>query len=495
MAAVRIISMSAESSSRGDYIRRAERFKALTTFDWFLRGVQQTFQPVAGVQSVDLVSFYGDFKRLAREGAGLTEASLAELDVKLEAAAAQLRRADVSVPPSLMRRYFERVRPADGRIPFYMLRFYLLLEETDEDLLDKVDYLATVAAAGSPDPESLPVRSRAEIHSLFERLLADSRWPRIDREAVAEITRAFDEASTRIGAARGFEELTGEGLIESLRTLKRQASRGLANPEILTAAASCNLTARTVFRKFYEKEERALREMARRIDELEGRPRSGPEDILKLHRFRESRRELDRQVAEGNVRWRQLIEVHQAGSDALKMLSDAASMSGESGAGPEAGLAAELSEDRFWGPCLQRVLSAVESGDSVQSVEGWRALTDCKLEIWEAEAARRAIARRVLSKPERVVLFAASLRVKSEGETEAIRKSPGVEVSSDLVREARATLAQASGLDREFAGFAAATSDPAAAEEIRRWTRTRLRLLHATSALWLVLDAVLPANR
>src|SRR5262249_56867809 len=92
-----------------------------------------------------------------------------------------------AAPPPLRRspprRYFEKVRPSDGRIPFYLLRFYLWRPETDENLLDKVDYLATVVAAGTPDPASPGTRPREETRKIFDRLLADSSWPQIHAEA------------------------------------------------------------------------------------------------------------------------------------------------------------------------------------------------------------------------------------------------------------------------------------------------------------------------
>jgi hypothetical protein len=125
----------------------------------------------------------------------------------------------------------------------------------------------------------------------------------------------------------------------------------------------------------------------------------------------------------------------------------------------------------------------------VRSVEAWRALADCKLDEWEADAARRAIARKELTRPERVVLFAAALRVKAEAETEATRRNGASAISLDALREARASLSHASELDRTFASFAAVGHGDEAADEVRRWTRTRLRLLHATSGLWLALDS------
>jgi hypothetical protein len=486
--------MSAEISStfEGDYIRRTERFKALSTFDQFLRGIHRGFLPIQGGLESDLSDLYRDL-RLGSSLASLSsqgfEKSFETLDAKLTAAAARLRAVDIPLSPSLTRRYFEKIRPSDARIPFYLLRFYLLHPDTDESMLDKVDYLATVLAAGTPDPGAPVTRSREESRRIFERLLSDSAWPRIDSEAVPEIVRAFDEVATQMAAAREFQELAGEGGIESLRTLKRQVSRGLGHPDILAAAANCNLTARAVFRKLYEKEEGNLREVARRIDELEKRvPRGQLVGVEPLHRFRESRRELDRQAVEGTVRWRQLVEVHRAASDALRMLAgpEAERETEKSPAAAEALL--DDTADKFWEPCLKRILSAVEAGDSVRSVEAWRALADCKLDEWEADAARRAIARRELTRPERVVLLAAALRVKAEAETEATRRNGIFAIPPELLGEARATLAHASELDRTFASFASIGRGEDASEDVRRWTRTRLRLLHASSGLWLALD-------
>ena len=479
--------MSAESSAfDADYIRRTERFKALSTFEQFLSGIRRGFLPIQGGTDPDLALIYRDVQRAPK----LSPEALAELDAKLEAAAVRLRAADIPMSPSLVRRYFEKVRPSDGRIPFYLLRFYLWQPENDENLLDKVDYLATVVAAGSPDPASAGTRSRDEARRIFERLLGDCAWPQIDGEAAPELARAFDEVASQIASAREFDELAGEGGIESLRNLKRQLSRGVGHPEILTAAAMCNLTARAVFRKLYDKEERGLREVARRIDDLERRmPRREADEDLLLQRFRETRKELDRQAQEGTVRWRQLVEVQRAAADALKLLTGA-----EPEDMPEAPVAPggepslEETRDEFWRPCVRRILSAVEAGDPVKSVQGWRALEECRLDEWEADAARRAIARKALKRPERIVLFAAALRVKAEAETEAVKKCAAAGVPPELLREARATLSHASELDRTFAGFAAVEGEDAG-EDVRRWTRTRLRLLHATSGLWLALDA------
>jgi hypothetical protein len=488
-----VISMSAEQSQlfERDYIRLTERFKALSTFGQFLQGIQRAFLPVLGGHSLELGSLYEEVKalsgRLDEKPPERVAESIHALDAKLDAAALELRTEEMTLSPSLTRRYFEKVRPADERIPFYLLRFYLSQSEVDENMLDKVDYLATVAAAGSPDPAAPAARSREEIRALFDRLLAGAAPTPIDDEVAPEIARAFDELASQIGATTEFADLAGEGPIEALRMLKRRAARGLAHPEILTAVVCCNLKARAVFRRLYEKEERALRKASDRITGLESR--AGPMELeaeAAVRRFRESRSAVDSQAAEGTLRWRQFLDLQKAASAALKVLGE-----GE----PKPREATETvadknrpvveAEDPFWGPCLRRVLRAVEASQGEDS----KSPADFDLETWEREAALRWIGGAPLSRFENAVLSAAALRAKAESETEAARGRRGSEMPLDLLAEARATLSHASEIDRTFGEFVGAQSAfGGGGDDVRHWMRTRLRLLHAASTLWLEID-------
>jgi hypothetical protein len=312
------------------------------------------------------------------------------LDAKLDAAALELRTEEMTLSPSLTRRYFEKVRPADERIPFYLLRFYLSQSEVDENMLDKVDYLATVAAAGSPDPVAPAALSREEIRALFDRLLAGAAPTPINDEVAPEIARAFDELASQIGATTEFAHLAGEGQLEALRTLKRRAARGLAHPEILTAVVSCNLTARAVFRCLYEKEERALRAASAALKVL---GQGEPEPREKMGNVADEKRPVREDPASG-------------------------------------------ASSRRWRTRRERIRRA------------WP--TSISRPGRERETALRWIASAPLSRSESAVLSAAALRVKAESETEAARGRQGSEVPPALLREARATLSHVSELDRTF---------------------------------------------
>ena len=288
-----------------DYIRLTERFKALSTFSQFLQGIHRAFLSESAEPAPDLGPLYEDVKalpdRIREDPPESVRELIRDIETRLETAAVRLRDSDMALSPSLTRRFFEKVRPADDRIAFYLLLFYLTRTDKDEDLLDKVDYLVTAAAAGSGVPGTLAVRSREEIRALFEKLLDGGEAASIDPEVTAQIAGAFDELASQIAATTDFAGLAAEGRIENLRTLKRQLARGQVQPEILTAVAACNLTARAVFQRLYEKERNALREASERIDELERR--AGALDVgsaALVRRFRDSGRTVESQEAEGS---------------------------------------------------------------------------------------------------------------------------------------------------------------------------------------------------
>ncbi len=496
--------MSAEKSRsfEQDYIRLTEAFKALSVFDQFLRGLQRAFFSTQSAHPVDLAPLYEELKNLpSRWNAGppeTVEASTRDLQARLDDASHRLRQVEAPTSPSLVRRYFEKVCPGDPRIPFYLLRFYLshpetedlAPAETDEDLVDKVDYLATVLASGSPGHAAEPAKSREEIRQLFEQVLVGAAWPRIDDDLAPEIVKAFDELASRIAQTHEFVELVGEGGIEGLRNIKHRVSRGLAHPDILAAAVSCNLTARSVFQRLYEKEARALRETAARIAEIEGSLSSGDVAVsATLDRYRESRSELEQQTSEGSVRWRQVLDLKHAAAEVLKTLgeSEPGALEGEAASRVSGRALPEDGGDRFWELCMRSFLSSVGAAGTTDAfVDDSGLPADSRLEPWEWEVGRRAIERGSLSNSDRIVLRAAALRIHAENEIEAFRNSSGGATPPQLASEARATLEHAEELERAFAEL---ERQPKAEDvDLRRRTRTRLRLQHATSGLRLALD-------
>jgi hypothetical protein len=287
-------------------------------------------------------------------------------------------------------------------------------------------------------------------------------------------------------------------LLENVRTMKRRVAAGIAHPEILTAIAWCNLTSRSVFHRLYEKEERRLDEATGRITDLERELTRGGEDTgppEEFRRFRDSRIRFDRQAMERNVRAQHVVELKQAIGEVLRKF-DISGLEAE-----DIDEALELVEEvepdgkdeGFWQPCLERVLAAVElydegSGALRPDVAG---LSHLRLESWELAAARRAVANgSPASEVDGALLRAAGLRFKAETESEALRTARG-SAGPELLKASRATLARAPHVDRMLLEMVEEVGN--SSQETRCWTRSRFRLLRATSGLWLRLDAAQPS--
>lgn len=468
-----------------DYIRLTERFKALWTFHQFLRGIWKTFFSQSPDHAADFNGLYDEVKAVGSDinvtAPDVLARRILDLFGRLDTVAGQLREMDRQVSPSYVRRFFEKIRPQDEKIAFYLLRYYFSQPEVDADVIDKVDFLATVAATGRPEPDASASRPRSAVRKLFESVTASSVWPRIESGMTPAIVRAFDELASDVTRAREFEQLLTERLLNNARTMKRRVATGLADPEILTAVAWCNLTTRSVFHRLYEKEERRLEEASGRIADLERELTRGGEDVeppAEFRKFRESRVRFERQTVEHNIRAQHILELKLAIGDVL----DKFDISGLEAEDIDEALElveevdASSEDEAFWGPALGNVLDAAKQD---RDAGGGLAL-----DPWEKDAALQTLEDGApAGEPERMLLRAAALRARAEEYAGILRRAGSPD--EDLLRAARTTLARCEPFEVVLDQVA---SQARGSQESRAWNRARQRLRAASAALWLELD-------
>ena len=386
-----------------DYIRLTERFKALWTFHQFLRGVQKTFFASEPTYALDFGKLYDDVRSVAGTIDTTSPEKVAprmrELSDRLDAFSRKLREADRHISPSYVRRFFEKVQPQDEKIAFHLLRFYFSQPDVDEDVVDKVDFLATVVAAGQPGAEGASVRPRPDVQKFFESASMTSVWPRLDETTAPTIVRAFDELAADMARAQEFEDLVTARLLNNVRMMKRRVASGLANPEVLTAVATCNLRTRSVFRRLYDREERRLEEATERIGDLEKELTRGGLEVPtaeEFQRFHESRTRYERHSRESNLKALHVVELKEAIGEVLGRfeLTGLAADDIDEALDLVEEVESDVADDAFWKPYLDRILSPVEmyddgSGPLRTDLEG---LENLRLEPWELKAARRAVA-------------------------------------------------------------------------------------------------------
>src|SRR5262249_20435991 len=426
---------------------------------------------------------------------------LRELSERLDAFARKLREADRHISPSYVRRVFEKGQPPDEESAVHLPPVYFSQHDVDEDVVDKVDFLATVVAAGQVGTEGAVARPRPDMQKFFESASLTSVWPRLDASTTPTIVRAFDELAADMARAQEFEDLVTARLLNNVRTMKRRVASGLANPEVLAAVAACNLKTRSVFRRLYDREEQRLEEATERIGDLEKElTRGGLETPSgeEVQRFHESRVRFERESKESNLKALHGVELKEAIGEVLGRfeLTGLAAEDIDEALDLVEEVESDAADDAFWKPYLDRVLSPVEmyddgSGPLRTDLSG---LENLRLEPWGVQAARRAgpAGGDAPNERDRVLLRAVALRLKAEEETTAMREAAATgsaPPSADLIRSAKATLGRVPSLDASLSSIIDESEAVNSSEEIRSWTRTRFRLLRATSDLWLMQDS------
>jgi hypothetical protein len=491
---------------REDYIRLSERFKSLWTFQQFLRGVQKAFFSTEPGTKLHFGSFYDDLRAagdLVHEQTSPASAKqIQNLTKRVDGFTAELREADRKISPSFVRRFFERVQPQDEKTALHLLRFYFSQPDNDADVVDKINFLATVAAAASSDPASSAARPENELRRIFEIVTAGTVWTRpSDREATA-IAYVVNEIAGRVARSQSFEELTSRGLIEEFRSLKRRTGESLAHPEVLYAVAVGNLTTRAAFSRFYRSEEKMLTKATSRIDDLERELRRGSADDAlpdELRRFQELRDRYRRGALDSNVRAQDIIQLKSAIGDVLQKFDRKPADTAETDAVPTAGKAeiGDPSEDAFWRPFVGRLIAAVEIAESGHApAPSGTGQGDLDLDPWELQAVRRAISSDGEPANDRdcTLLRAVALRVKAEEEAGLLRGVADGPSALELLRQARTSIGHATELDSRLSQIARVAHDGGLREHERAWSRTRFRLVRAIAELWLVQDRIRPAG-
>ena len=111
------------------FTRLSDRFRSLWTFYQFLGGVFKHLDRGPLPFSYDFQSLYRRLQEVAPkvgiEGVTDVQKDLDEIDRELQRIHAELRDIDSQLPPSLLRRFFDRLRQQDEKILFVLAKFYV----------------------------------------------------------------------------------------------------------------------------------------------------------------------------------------------------------------------------------------------------------------------------------------------------------------------------------------------------------------------------------
>jgi hypothetical protein len=522
------------------YVRLSDRARSQWTFYQFLQAV---FKHLAGRECPAEYDFQELFARLREASeeigtleAGRVEKNLTEIGKTLDRQARGLLEADTEVPPSLLRRFFDRLRRQDEKVLLAVIKFYLAAESQSEDTLDKLDILFTRLAEIPREDGSSLVRERHEIERMLQPLLAQYPLQAAPANEVTILLTALADLRSDVLATRTFTELLASGVLDRFRTLKRRLRDSFLDLRLLPSIMETTVTIKNRFRELWEDEEPQMLDDTNRVIELRRHFLAHPEILTPelrdaLETFASLHQRFDKGRQQQNLRREdvlklrrtltRILEHHDASqrrsptsvevappSQPHEEITAVGSPPAEEVAdgGPDAALLPLDSDEEGAiphvppDPLLQdyygKIIYAIELvGSDLPSAEVVRAkeLTTLHLEPWEVEAGQEIGAGKTGStslSDERYRLFfqAAALRVRMDEEAREIIRLDrrGSERLTEVLERANQSLQRASDVDRRFQWFVEDALYRGDTEYLERLYRSRFRLLRAYSGLWLI---------
>lgn len=510
------------------HVRISDRARSQWTFYQFLQAV---FKHLAGTECPAELDFQSLFARLREVAEQLGHAdvtrstrALGEIEKVLDHQAQDLYAADREVSPSLLRRFFDRLRRQDEKVLQAVIKFYLSVPDTSEDILDKLDILLTRLAEIPREDGGSHVRERHEIERLVHPLLSARAIPTTTEAEVHELANTLAELRAKVLALPDLSALLASDALDRFRSLKRDLRESLLDSRLLPAILETTVTIKNRFRELWEDEEPQLLDDTNRVMELRRHFITHPEILTAelrdaLEGFSSLHQRFDQARKDDNLRREDILELrrtlttilehHDAAQRRLardsreraedtKVIPHAAPVHATVETPPpaEESSAPHVPPDPLLGEYFSKIIYALElvgtERPAAELVHA-RELATLHLEPWEVESCLHVSRRRdggnsLEDQRHQLFFQAAALRIRMDEEArEVIRLDRrGSDRLHDILDRATQSLQRAADLDRRFQWFIEDALYRGDTEHLEKLYRSRFRLLRAYSGVWLI---------
>ncbi len=511
------------------YVRLTDRCRSQWTFYQFLQGLFKHLRGQTCPVEIDFQELFGQLRELGQDlgnpQTARVEKAIEQLSVRLDGQNGSLAEVDRQIPPSLLRRFFDRLRNQDEKILLAIIKFYLDGKELSEDTVDKIDILLTRLAEIPRSDGSSLLRERHEIERLVTPLLQHRQPATMPENELTILLNALGDLRTEIVACRTFSELADGGALDRFRTLKRRLGDKLLHPRLLPAMLETTVTIKNRFRELWEDEEPQLLDDTNRVMELRKQLANHPEMMTPelreaLEVFATAHRKFDQRRSEENLRREDVMELRRTLDRILDQFdsSMAAAVTSpgkietvtsvnaggaevDAPAAPAADTATADVHGHFPpDPLLQEylskimfVLELVGRDHTPDELVNAKEMVTLRLEPWEAAAGQRIMEGRsagstLAGERDRLFLSGAALRVRMDEEAREIDRlqKRGSERLQEVLERGGQSLQRAAEVERRIQWFIDDALYRGDTEFLLHLYRSRFRLLRAYSGLWLI---------
>jgi len=488
------------------YERISDRLKAAWTSHQFVAGTYSHFLGAPLPYNVDFTRIYDRMRDVAAtmEDRRLvaTIAAVSDLEEALDRVTRYLLGADDNISPSLLRRFFERLKRQDDTIIEYLIKFYLYADAVEADRRDKLDFLFTrLGEDFNSQRGEFTVRESLELRQRIIPLVSVLRVATAPREEVVRIIRAVRSMRDDISNAEKFDDLTERNLLKDGRTFKHRVGDLFFDPDVLLAIIELNVASKNHFLRLYRGEEqRIVEDSAKLMEHGEAIERNfgdtNPALIEEIARFREFKERFDALRAQSNVKHDVVAHLKASMNNILAQLDRGLDVEEEPPPEPPArffdqtrqveDVTARFGRGEPLHDFLVRIAAAIDAGEEEQ----------LRLEPWEIAAFEKLFGRREAESEDdteelwNLHVRAAALRIKVDEEATimATAIAAGVHPEPTLLARAKQSLDLAKELDALFSDFLQEAVYYSNRQILHQLYRSRFRLLRGFSGLWLIYD-------
>lgn len=510
------------SAIHSKYVRTADRFKAIWTFHQFVSGVYKNLLHEPLPYSFEFQAVYEQIKKVgASIGISQVEQASASLDsgiAGLDVASELLLAADDRIGPSVLRRFFEKLKRQDETIVFYLVKFYLYSDAVEGDRRDKLDFLFTrIGEEFIEDRSDHDPRVTPELRMKFAALVSVMRRADPPDEDIERVVHAIHAMRTEIGTTDDFDDLTDRGLLKIARNFKHQVGDLYFHPDVLVSVVELNIVTKRRFSRLYESEEQRIMADAQRLTEraeaLEENFGDNPSLLDELARFREQKEHFDALRAESNIK-HDVIAALKASMASILAQVDRGLESDEeieildAPEIPEAFLEDAEQYDQICSrfrrddPLIRylvRISAAIDPagrGHSPEQIAKFPTVRELRLERWEIAAFLKlfndmqAEASEDTDELWMMYLRSAAMRVRIEEEATILSTAmaASIDPGRELLARTKESLDIAKELDEIFGEVVREAIYYSAPNMLRELYRSRFRLLRSFAGLWLLYD-------
>lgn len=257
-----------------EHLKKLETdYKILWSYHQCMQGLMRSLLKPQRIENVSFDALYDEFKALESLITQLPENEIREklgnISNHLQRYKYILYQFDEKVPPSLTRRFIEKLEEYDIRFLIFFSQFYLKKAFLTQDDWDKVDLIFTkLFIVPEENTGFYRLRNAEQIKYILSIITKDLQMSHFTEAKINEVVAEFGAITKEVKKVTDFSNLLEWGLLARIRDFKKSIKNLMLNPDVLLAMLTLNKTSKNKFISLYREEIKRIGSGIEIIDKL-----------------------------------------------------------------------------------------------------------------------------------------------------------------------------------------------------------------------------------